>query len=223
MSKEENVSEASSAEKKQNDKEFNFRQLESKYERIIEQERLEREKLAQEIEHLKQQKANVQEDDDDVDPYVDHRNLEKKLKRFEKELDEKFDKRTEEKATKLLEKREQENWLNGTPDFVQTLQNHAERFFEKAPKLAEAILKMPDTFERKKLVYHNIKSLGLDQPETAQPSIQEKIDSNRRSPYYQPSGVATAPYAQAGDFSETGKKRAWEEVQKLKQGLRLGF
>jgi hypothetical protein len=79
---------------------------------------------------------------------------------------------------------------------------------------------MPDTFERQKLVYKNIKAFGLDRPEAKQPSIQEKIDSNKRSPYYQPSGVGSAPYASAGDFSASGQKQAYDKMKELQNRLR---
>jgi hypothetical protein len=114
----------------------------------------------------------------------------------------------------------QEMWLENNPDFYDIL-NHAQRFAERAPKLAESILRMPEGFERQKLVYQNIKALGLDQPEKKQQSIQEKIDSNRKSPYYQPSGVGSAPYASQGDFSESGKKNAYDKLQELKRNLRI--
>lgn len=208
-------------EQKVSDKELNFRQLESKYERIVAQERQEKERMARELDEMRRQKA-PREEEDDSEPYVDNKKLERKFKNFAQEMDEKIDKKAEEKAYRLLEKREQENWLEQNPDFYEVVQTHVQKFYEKAPRLAETILKMPDNFERKKLVYHNIKTMGLDKPESKPPSIQEKVDANRRSPYYVPSGMAAAPYAPVGDFSDAGKKSAWEQVQKLKANLRLG-
>jgi hypothetical protein len=118
------------------------------------------------------------------------------------------------------EELKQEMWLENNPDFYDVLQ-HAEKFAQKAPKLAETILRMPEGFERQKLVYQNIKELGINKPEQKQPSIQEKIDANRRSPYYQPSGVGSSPYSQVGDFSPTGQKNAYEKLKQLKEQLRL--
>jgi len=80
---------------------------------------------------------------------------------------------------------------------------------------------MPEGFERQKLVYKNIKALGLNMPEVKQPTIQDKIDANKRSPYYQPSGVGTAPYASVGDFSSQGQKQAYAKMQELKNKLRI--
>jgi len=107
------------------------------------------------------------------------------------------------------------NWIKSNPDFYDILQQ-ADKLAQKDPELAESILDMPESFERQKLVYKNIKAMGLHKPEVKAPSIQEKIDSNKRSPYYQPSGVGTAPYASVGDFSQTGQKQAYAKMQALK-------
>ena len=115
----------------------------------------------------------------------------------------------------------QELWLENNSDFYQVMEL-ADKFAEKAPKLAENILKMPNTFERQKLVYQTIKELGIDKPEGAkgQSAIQEKINSNQRGPYYQPGGVGTAPYAgAASDFSPQGQKQAYDKLMELKKRL----
>jgi len=63
--------------------------------------------------------------------------------------------------------------------------------------------------------------MGLHQPEQKQASIQEKVDANRRSPYYQPTGVGSAPYGNTGDFSPAGQKNAYAKMQDLKNRLRI--
>jgi hypothetical protein len=80
---------------------------------------------------------------------------------------------------------------------------------------------MPEGFERQRLVYENIKALGVDKPISKEPSVQEKIEANRKSPYYQPSGVGAAPYASQSDFSAGGQKQAYEKMQELKNRLRI--
>ena len=80
---------------------------------------------------------------------------------------------------------------------------------------------MPEGFERQKLVYKNIKALGVHKPEQKQPSIQDKVDANKRSPFYQPNGVGSAPYSSVGDFSAGGQKNAYEKMQQLKSKLRI--
>lgn len=204
-------------EAKPNDKEYNFRQLEAR----LQQERtarLEAEKKAEELAAAR--KSNEIEEEEDSEPYVDHKKLNKTLNKFGQNTQSEIQKAMEVAKQKAKEEIKQEMWLEQNPDFYDTLQ-HAEKFAQKAPKLAEIILKMPEGFERQKLVYQNIKELGLDKPEQKQPSVQEKIDANRHSPYYQPSGVGTAPYSSGGDFSPTGQKSAYEKMQQLKSRLRI--
>ena len=80
---------------------------------------------------------------------------------------------------------------------------------------------MPEGFERQKLVYENIKALGIDQPEQKGPSIQDKVDANRRGPSYQPTGVGSAPFSSQGDFSAAGMKNAYAKMQELKNRLSI--
>jgi len=210
-------------ETKQNDKEYNFRQIERKLQEEREarmQERTAREQLEKELQRLKLNPRD--EEDDDSEPYVDHKKLNKTLSKFGQNTQSEIQKAMELAKQKAKEELKQEMFLDSNPDFYDVLQNHAEKLPSKAPKLAESILNMPDTFERQKLVYNNIKALGLDKPEVKQASIQEKIDANRKSPFYQPTGVGTAPYASAGDFSHSGQKNAYDKMQELKNRLRLG-
>ena len=209
------------AEQKQNDKEFNFRQLESKYSKEIEKERAYRAELEQKINMLSQQQNQKHEEEDDSEPYVDNKKLEKKLAKFGQSTQSEIQKAMEVAKQTAKDELKQEMWLENNPDFFDVLQ-HADKFANSNPILAETILKMPDTFERKKLVYANIKALNLDKPIPKESSIQEKIDANRRSPYYQPSGIASAPYQSAGDYSEQGQKAAYQKMQESKKRLRLG-
>lgn len=208
---------------KPNDKEYNFRALEAKYQTQLAQERAERERIARELEEAKKvhQMKQHDEEDDDSEPYVDKRRLNKTLSNFEKKFEERIEKKAEEKARKLFDEEKKNAWLDSNRDFYDVMQ-HAEKLAQKNPDLAETILRMPEGFERQKLVYANIKALGLDKPEVKQSTIQEKVDANKRTPYYQPSGVAPAPYAAVADFSETGQKQAYEKLQQLKSRLSLG-
>ena len=205
-------------QQKPNDKELNFRALEQKYQKQLESERSAR----LEAERLLQQKASQNmEDDHDDEPYVDHRKLDKKLAKFGEKAKQETQSDIKNAVQAALYEERKQNWLKTNNDFYDVMQN-VEKFAQKDPELAETILEMPDTFERQKLVYKNIKALGLDKPQQKAPSIQEKIDANRRSPYYQPSGVGTAPYASQGDFSQSGQKQAYDKLQELKRNLRLG-
>jgi hypothetical protein len=204
-------------------KELNFRALEAK----MQQERngrLEAEKRALEAERMAQEamaRRNQQDDSaEDDEPYIDKRKLAQHFSSFERKMDEKIDKRAEEKARAMVEKERKDSWLRNNPDFYDILQ-YADKFAERDPELAETILQMPEGFERQKLVYKNIKALGIHKPSEVKSTIQEKVDANRRSPYYQPTGVGTAPYAGIGDFSAAGQKNAYQKMQDLKNKLRI--
>lgn len=214
---------AQTQEQKPSDKELNFRMLEAKYEKQLAQERaarLEAEKAAQEALHRIQASAQEDDEDDDSEPYVDHKRLNKTLSSFERKLEEKIEKKSEEKARALLFESKKDQWIRSNPDFVEVLQ-HADKLYQEDPELAETILEMPEGFERQKLVYKSIKNMGLHKEKPKAPTIQEKIDSNRRSPYYQPSSVPSAPYSNGGDFSEAGQENAYKKMQELKKTLRI--
>jgi len=206
-------------ETKPSDKELNFRALEAKYQKALEQERQEKERLQRELQE--KSKVPVHEEDDKLDePYVDEKYLTKKLNRFGQSQQSEIQKAMEIAKQAAKEELKQEMWVEKNPDFYDVLQ-HAEKLAKDDPELAQIILEMPDSFSRQKLVYKQIKKSGYDKPPQKQQSIQEKVDANRKSPYYQPSGVGTAPYAQVGDFSEAGKKNAYEKLQQLKKQMRL--
>jgi len=199
-------------------KEINFRlqekALKDKYERELSYERSEKERVMKELE------SRNQPEDEDTDPYVDHKKLNKTLHKFGQQTQSDMNKAMEQAKLSAKEEIKREIWLENNPDFYEVLQL-ADKFAEKAPELAKSILTMPEGFERQKLVYNNIKSMGVNRAEVKQPSIQEKIDSNRKSPYYQPSGMASAPYSSQSDFSPGGQKQAYDKMQDLKSRLRI--
>lgn len=207
-------------ENKVSDKELNFRKLEERYERQLAQERSARqeaERLAQEA-TVRNNRTN-EEEESDSEPYVDHKKLSKTLNKFGQTTKSEIEKAMEIAKSKAKEELKQELWLERNPDFYDVLK-HAEKFAQKAPDLAETILRMPEGFERQKLVYQNIKTLGIDKPEQKQSTVQEKIDANRRSPFYQPTNVGTAPYASSSDFSQSGQKQAYAKMKELQARLR---
>lgn len=200
------------------DKELNFRALQAKYEKQLAEERqarLDAEKLAQD-----RSKAIQEDDDTSDDPYVDHRKLEKKLAKFGEKTKQETQSEIRTAVQNALYEERKQNWLKNNPDFFDIMQ-HAQKFADKDPELAETILEMPDTFERQKLVYKNIKAFGLHKPEEKKSTVQEKINANQRSPYYRPSDVNAAPYASQGDFSPTGQKNAYAKLQELKKNMRI--
>jgi len=203
---------------RQNDKELNFRKQQQMYERML----AEKDARLAELERITQSRAAPQDDDDsDDEPYVDKRRLEKKLTKFGQVTQSEIEKAMQIAKEKAKEELRNEMWLETNSDFHEIM-GHAEKFAEKAPHLAKSILSMPEGFERQKLVYQNIKALGLHQPESPKENIQSKIDANRRGAFYQPTGVGAAPYASQGDFSSSGQQNAYSKMQELKNRLRLG-
>lgn len=198
------------------DKEINFRKQEAMYQRMLD----ERERRIQELEQERSAKKApepIEDDEDDsAEPYVDHKKLKKKLAKQGQTTQTEIQKAMEFAKQSAKEELKQEIWLENNPDFFETLKL-ADKFAAKAPKLAENILRMPEGFERQKLVYNTIKELGIDQPEKKS-STQERIDANRQNPGYQPSSVGSSPYnSTAGDFSQAGQKAAYDKIQELKK------
>lgn len=204
--------------KPQDNKEYNFRALEAKYQKELERAqagRLEAEKRIQEL-----SRQQIPEDDDSSEPYVDHKKLEKKLAKFGEQNRQQTQTDIQKAVQQAREEAKHEAWLENNPDFYDVL-SHAEKLAIKAPGLAKSILAMPDTPDRQKLVYQNIKELGLHKDPVKEPTIQDKVNSNRKGAFYQPSGVGTSPYSSQSDFSQSGQKNAYEKMQELKNRLRI--
>lgn len=203
----------------QTDKELNFAKLREQLNQER-QARLQSEQRIQELEKSRQM-APPDDEDDDGEPYVDRRKLRKELGRVVQQTKQETQSEIKQAVAQALNEERKQNWMKNNPDFYEVMQ-HAQKLADKDPELADTILELPDGFERQKLVYKNIKALNLHKKEEPKPSIQETIDRNRRSPYYQPSGVGTSPYASQSDFSQSGQKSAYEKMQQLKNQLRLG-
>lgn len=210
--------------------ETNLAKQRQMYERKLEQERMaraqaeERAVLAEKAATERAKLSPLNDDEDDDEPYVDKKKLHKTLTRFGEQTKQQTQEDIKKAVEQALDQERRGQYLRDNSDFNQVMNEQTiERFALKHPKLAQNILQMPDGFERQKLVYENIKALGIDKPESKSPTIQEKIESNRRSPYYQPSGVGTAPYATTtqGDFSSQGQKNAYDKMQELKNRLRI--
>lgn len=203
------------------DKEINLGRMRAKYEQELNYERSRREDLERQM-HLSQQRsAPVQEEDDDEsEPYVDHKKLNKKLNKFGQNTQNEIKNAMKQAKELAKEELKQEFFLDNHSDFHDVLEK-VDQFAAKYPKLADNILKMPAGFERQKLVYQTIKELGMDKPEQKAKSIQETVDEKRRGPYYQPSGVGSAPYQSASDFSTGGQKQAYDKMKELQSRLRL--
>lgn len=208
---------------KANDKEYNFAQIRQQ----LEKERAEKSALMQELEKTKrlaQEKLSVpDEDDHDDEPYVDHKRLKKELGKVVQRTSSETDSKIQNAVNRALAEERQKQWVKNNPDFYDIMQ-HAQAFADKDPELAETILEMPEGFERQKLVYKSIKAMGLHKPPEQKSGIQDKIEANRKSPYYQPSGMGSPGYeSHAGgkDYSEAEGKSAYAKMQDLKKRLRI--
>ncbi len=223
----ENQTQESSTKSK--DKELNFaalRRQKEQAEHELQQERDRRTALEAQIEANKAQAISTQhpsqDDEDDLDdnePYVDKKSLKRHLRKFERINDEKITRKAEEIAQKLLadeRKAYQEIRLKSEmPDFEHVVtEESAQRLSEKYPDLAKRILKVADENLRKELAYQTIKDLSLHKKEEPKSNVQEQIAAKQRVPYYYPSNIASPP-ATSTDFSETGKKNAYEKMQSL--------
>lgn len=195
---------------KQNDKEYNFAQIRQQLER----EKQEKQQLREEVEKLKKITYEKLDDENDDEPYIDKKRLKKELGKVVEQTKAETDTKIEQMVAKALSEERKQAWLKEHPDFEEVV-SHAQKVEDHDPDLAKMILRMPDEFDRYKMVYKHLKATGLHKPAAPKESIQDKIDQNRRSPYYQPSGIGTAPYNNSGDFSDNGKKNAWLKMQDM--------
>lgn len=216
------------AEVKVDDSEKNLVKQRRYYEKQLEEKESEKSLLLKRIEQaekvaqesLARQQKSEDDDEPSDEPYVDHKKLKKELGKVVKQTTAETDTRIQSAVNLALAEERKKQWIKSNPDFYEIMQ-HAQAFADRDPDLAETILEMPEGFERQKLVYKNIKALGLHKKEEPKANIQDKIEQNKRSPYYQPSGMATAPYAAAGDFTPAGQKNAYQKMQELKTRLRI--
>ncbi len=203
------------------DKELNFRRMEAQYQRKLE----ETERRAQEAERLFRESQNKQEPEDDESddaPYVEHKKLEKKLKKFGNSQKQEIQNEIQKAVHIAKEEAKREAFLEQNPDFYEVLEKNAEKFGKTKERLAKSILAMPDTFERQVLAYQTIKELGIDKPPVKESSIQDKIDANKRGQFYQPTNIGSPAYAGASsDYSDTGKKAAYDKLKELQKRVRF--
>jgi hypothetical protein len=224
LSAESNQNQEQQPEVKQTDtREYNFAQIRKQ----LEAERAEKQKMSERLSELEKHansNRNADSDEDEVsdEPYVDERRLNKKLAKFEQRFEKKVQDTAEQRARALLEQERQNIFLKQNPDFGNVLTpDIVQKFADKYPDIAEPMLELPDNFARQKLLYQNIKALGLHKKEEERQPIQQKVEQNRRSPYYHPTGISTPPHSATGDFSQTGQKNAYDKMKELQRNLRI--
>jgi hypothetical protein len=207
---------------KTNDKEYNFVQIRKQ----LESKNQENQQLKEELEKIKkvsQDRLTPPDDDDDDEPYVDRKRLKRELGKVVQQTATETESKIQDAVNRALGEERQRQWLSQHNDFEQIMQ-HAQKIQDSDPELADIILNMPNTFERHKLVYKHIKATGLHNPAPAKTNIQDKIDANRRSPFYQPSGIPSPGYGIVNggkEYSDTEMKSAYDVMQQSKRRLRI--
>jgi len=191
---------------------MNFRKQQEHFQRIL----AEKEARIAELEATKKEVQNNLEDDEyNDDPYIDQKRLNKTLFKERESIKQQTQLEIQRAVQEAIEKERQQTWIKNNPDFFQTM-SHAEKLEQADPELAETILKMPDTFERQKLVYKNIKALGLHKPPEDKKSIQQTIDNNKKNLYYQP-GMPAAPYGSFTLSREVSKTEGEQALAKMRE------
>lgn len=215
----ENINNTQQEQPKIDNKEFNFRQLEKEFNRKLAEEREARIALERQL-----AERDVPTDDDS-DPYVDTKKLEKKLNAFGQDQHQKIKNEIKREMQTAFDEERKNQWLKNNGDFYEVM-SHAQKLADADPELAETILRMPEGFEREKLVYKTIKSHGYHKPAPTQPSAQEMIDKNRRGAFYQPSDVAAPPYgvfsSGARNVSAQEGKNLYAQMKSMSNKMRLG-
>lgn len=207
---------------KPNDKEYNFAQIRQQ----LEKEKQEKLQMREEIEKLKkiaQEKLSSHDDDDDDEPYIDKKKLKRELSKVVEQTNTETDSKIQSIVNRALAEERQKHWLQGNPDFQEVMQ-HAQKLQDTDPELADIILSMPESFERHKLVYKHLKATGLHKPAAPKSNIQDKIDANRRSPYYQPGAVSSPGYGIVNggkDYNEAEMKNAYDMMVQTKKRMRI--
>lgn len=200
----------------------NLRRQAQQAQQMADQERTERMRLQQEIEELKQSKSAARVEDDESEDFGDEPYVEsKKFKSILKKRDERLVAETEQRMRGIIQEEHSKNYMNRLrseyPDFSEVCSDESlNRLEQVAPAMAEKLLKMKDPYEQRSMAYLAIKTAGLHKKqEPDKPSMQAQIDNNPRRMYYTPNTASASATAMMGDFSDAGKKQAYEKVKAL--------
>ena len=220
------VTTADTAQDKQSTTEQNFAMLRKKTqqaETMIAQERSERVRLQEENLALKDQinRSSPKPNDDDEDwgdePYLEQKKFKRIMQRERAAIIEE----AEARARRVIEEENSRNYMSRLKsdysDFNEVCTDESLNRLEAAnPDIAKEILSLKDPYQQRKMAYLTIKTAGFHKkPEPENPSIQSQIDNNPRKLYYTPNTASTSATAMTGDFSESGKKQAYEKIKEL--------
>ena len=211
----------------ENSKEINFKKQTEYYEGVLQEERRKRLELEQALKSMSPKtQPEAQEEDDDDEPYVDRKKLDKTLNRFASKNREETRSEIQRAVSDALSAERQNSWIKTHPDFYEVMQ-HAQAFADKNPDLAEDYLDLEAAdFKKQKMVYNNIKAMGLHKKPEEKPSIQDQIKDNKKGYFYAPSGQGTPPYqpfiAGGKEYSQEEQKAAFHRMRQLQEKLRVG-
>lgn len=203
--------------------EINFRKQEQQFQRRLDEAERRREDAEKQVKELLNRQQEPEDEEQSDEPYIDHKKLNKTLKKFGQQSKTEIQNDIKQAVAQAKEEARQELFLEQNPDFFDYLENNVEKFANSHIQLAKSLHKMPDTFERKVLVYETMKKLGVDKPVIKESTIQQKIDQNQRGNFYQPTNIGSPGYmSSGGDFSPTGQKGAYDKMKELQARLKIG-
>lgn len=205
----------------------NFAELRNAADAVKQENVLLKQRLSQLEESVK--KAPLQQElDDDGEPYVDKKRLQKEMGKLKDSLETEIDKKAEEKARALIAEERKKDFFKNNKDFHEIMQqDEIQKFISEQPGLAEDLEMMPDSFERQKVVYRMIKTLKEAKPAQVSTPAQPKsplaaaFDSRKAAMAYQPGGSSGGPFQSLGDFSQGGMKNAYDRFKSLQKTVHL--
>lgn len=209
-----------------NSKEINFKKQTEYYEGVLQEERRKRLELEQAIKSMAPKQKEEPEEEEDDEPYVDRKKLDKTLNKFANKSREETKSEIQRAVNEALNNERQNSWLKTHPDFYEVMQ-HAQAFADKNPDLAEDYLDLEAAdFKKQKMVYNNIKAMGIHKKEEPKPSIQDQIKDNKKGYFYAPSGIGSPPFqpfiAGGKEYSQEEQKAAFHRMRQLQEKLRVG-
>lgn len=200
------------------DRDVNFRRLEAAREQEREariRAELHNQHMQKELENIKQMLQPAEKDPlDDVDEYDPAamkamRERERERNRREAET---IAKKTYEK---MDAERNQKNYLSRLKsehgDYDQVMNENSIVNLEKSdPVFVQAVLKIPDEYERRKITYDRLKAINS---QSQAPSIKEKVAENASNPYYIPPGSGTPAAVDYDLKSPQARQQAYERLK----------
>jgi hypothetical protein len=201
-------------------KELNFRRLEAERQK----DREARLRAEWEAQQLKTEMQKMQEmlkpkekdplDDEDLDP-----DLRSKLQQIRERDRQEFLKASRDIARQTFEEEKgrdkRENPVGVLKkefsDYDSYMNEDTIRELEEShPEFTQALLNMPDEYERRKLAYNYVKKIKSQKPST---SIQDKVKENQQNPYYTPASAGTPSAADFDIRSPAARQAAYAQLK----------